>query len=132
MPGEATETTAATEQDLPQPQAETETGTESDSDAVPELKEQNSTQATTQQAQLAAATETDERPISKAKQSQSEKKAWKAKSKLGLQHVTGVTRVNIGKLKNIYFVIKKSDVYKSTSSDIYIVFGEAKIEDFSQ
>ncbi|XP_057266234.1 nascent polypeptide-associated complex subunit alpha, partial [Pezoporus wallicus] len=58
MPGEATETVPATEQELPQPQAETGSGTESDSDeSVPELEEQDSTQATTQQAQLAAAAE---------------------------------------------------------------------------
>lgn len=92
-------------------------GTESDSDeSVPELEEQDSTQATTQQAQvgqaaarpsgggagsllvlcsahlgivtgpssflssqLAAAAEIDEEPVSKAKQSRSEKKARKVR-----------------------------------------------------
>ncbi|KAM6395104.1 nascent polypeptide-associated complex subunit alpha isoform 1-T1 [Rhynochetos jubatus] len=147
MPGEATETVPATEQELPQPQAETApaalppaapaaapgSGTESDSDeSVPELEEQDSTQATTQQAQLAAAAEIDEEPVSKAKQSRSEKKARKAMSKLGLRQVTGVTRVTIRKSKNILFVITKPDVYKSPASDTYIVFGEAKIEDLSQ
>ena len=40
MPGEATETVPATEQELPQPQAETGSGTESDRDeSVPELEE---------------------------------------------------------------------------------------------
>ncbi|NP_001106674.2 nascent polypeptide-associated complex subunit alpha isoform a [Homo sapiens] len=108
-------------------------GTESDSDeSVPELEEQDSTQATTQQAQLAAAAEIDEEPVSKAKQSRSEKKARKAMSKLGLRQVTGVTRVTIRKSKNILFVITKPDVYKSPASDTYIVFGEAKIEDLSQ
>ncbi|KAK2897412.1 hypothetical protein Q8A73_013792 [Channa argus] len=106
-------------------------GTESDSDdSVPELEEQDSTQ--TQQAQLAAAAEIDEEPVSKAKQSRSEKKARKAMSKLGLRQVTGVTRVTIRKSKNILFVITKPDVYKSPASDTYIVFGEAKIEDLSQ
>ncbi|EQB77791.1 hypothetical protein CB1_000449043 [Camelus ferus] len=108
-------------------------GTESDSDeSVPELEEQDSTQTTTQQAQLAAAAEIDEEPVSKAKQSRSEKKARKAMSKLGLRQVTGVTRVTIRKSKNILFVITKPDVYKSPASDTYIVFGEAKIEDLSQ
>ncbi|NXY92049.1 NACA protein, partial [Alcedo cyanopectus] len=103
-------------------------GTESDSDeSVPELEEQDSTQATTQQAQLAAAAEIDEEPVSKAKQSRSEKKARKAMSKLGLRQVTGVTRVTIRKSKNILFVITKPDVYKSPASDTYIVFGEAKV-----
>ncbi|KAK2101996.1 hypothetical protein P7K49_019663 [Saguinus oedipus] len=105
-------------------------GTESDSDeSVPELEEQDSTQATTQQAQLAAAAEIDEEPVSKAKQSRSEKKARKAMSKLGLRQVTGVTRVTIRKSKNILFVITKPDVYKSPASDTYIVFGEAKVDE---
>ncbi|XP_060620148.2 nascent polypeptide-associated complex subunit alpha isoform X2 [Anolis sagrei] len=108
-------------------------GTESDSDeSVPELEEHDSSQTTTQQAQLAAAAEIDEEPVSKAKQSRSEKKARKAMSKLGLRQVTGVTRVTIRKSKNILFVITKPDVYKSPASDTYIVFGEAKIEDLSQ
>ncbi|XP_034507901.1 nascent polypeptide-associated complex subunit alpha isoform X50 [Ambystoma mexicanum] len=132
MPGEATETVPATEQELHQPQVETGSGTDSDSDeSVPELEEQDSTTAT-QQAQLAAAAEIDEEPVSKAKQSRSEKKARKAMSKLGLRQVTGVTRVTIRKSKNILFVITKPDVYKSPASDTYIVFGEAKIEDLSQ
>lgn len=94
-------------------------GTESDSDeSVPELEEQDSTQATTQQAQvgqaggipagsgslrchlsvvtgssivsafpslqLAAAAEIDEEPVSKAKQSRSEKKARKVRLQLAL------------------------------------------------
>uniref|UniRef100_A0A8C7QRK7 NAC-A/B domain-containing protein n=1 Tax=Oncorhynchus mykiss TaxID=8022 RepID=A0A8C7QRK7_ONCMY len=106
-------------------------GTDSDSDdSVPDLEEQDSTQ--TQQAQLAAAAEIDEEPVSKAKQSRSEKKARKAMSKLGLRQVMGVTRVTIRKSKNILFVIPKPDVYKSSASDTYIVFGEAKIEDLSQ
>uniref|UniRef100_A0A6I8R696 Nascent polypeptide-associated complex subunit alpha n=1 Tax=Xenopus tropicalis TaxID=8364 RepID=A0A6I8R696_XENTR len=107
-------------------------GTESDSDDSPPELEQDSTQTTTQQAQLAAAAEIDEEPVSKAKQSRSEKKARKAMSKLGLRQVTGVTRVTIRKSKNILFVITKPDVYKSPASDTYIVFGEAKIEDLSQ
>ncbi|XP_010776687.1 nascent polypeptide-associated complex subunit alpha isoform X3 [Notothenia coriiceps] len=108
-------------------------GTESDSDdSVPDLEEQDSAQTQTQQAQLAAAAEIDEEPVSKAKQSRSEKKARKAMSKLGLRQVTGVTRVTIRKSKNILFVITKPDVYKSPASDTYIVFGEAKIEDLSQ
>merc|ERR1712203_598349 len=40
--------------------------------------------------------------------------------------------VTIRKSKNILFVITKPDVYKNPSSDTYIVFGEAKIEDLSQ
>ncbi|XP_040196957.1 nascent polypeptide-associated complex subunit alpha isoform X36 [Rana temporaria] len=151
MPGEATETVPVAEHELHQPQAETApeaipppsdalpaletrpagSGTESDSDdSPPELE--HDTHSSTQQAQLAAAAEIDEEPVSKAKQSRSEKKARKAMSKLGLRQVTGVTRVTIRKSKNILFVITKPDVYKSPASDTYIVFGEAKIEDLSQ
>ena len=46
--------------------------------------------------------------------------------------VTGVCRVAIRKSKNILFVINQADVYKNPSSDTYIIFGEAKIEDLSQ
>merc|ERR1719223_2157243 len=35
------------------------------------------------------------------------------------------------KSKNILFVISRPDVHKSPTSDTYIVFGEAKIEDLS-
>ncbi|KAK2105990.1 hypothetical protein P7K49_015504 [Saguinus oedipus] len=114
MPGEATETIPATEQELPQPQAETGSGTESDSDeSLTDPKERDSTLATTQ-AQLAGAAETDKELVSKAKQSRRD------------------TRVTIRKSKNILFVITKPDVYKSPASDNYIVFGAAKIKDLSQ
>ncbi|XP_011834547.1 PREDICTED: nascent polypeptide-associated complex subunit alpha-2 [Mandrillus leucophaeus] len=132
MPGEVTETVPATEQELPQPQAETGSETASDSgESVPGLEEQDSTQTTTQKAQLAGAAEIDE-PVSKAKQSRSEKKARKAMSKLGLLQVTGVTGITIRKSKNILFVVTKPDAYKSPASDTYIVFGETKIQDLSQ
>uniref|UniRef100_A0A3B1IEC7 NAC alpha domain containing n=1 Tax=Astyanax mexicanus TaxID=7994 RepID=A0A3B1IEC7_ASTMX len=70
--------------------------------------------------------------VCKTKQSRSEKKARKAMSKLGLKQIHGVTRITIRKSKNILFVITRPDVFKSPASDIYIVFGEAKIEDLSQ
>uniref|UniRef100_A0A2K6TZB4 NAC-A/B domain-containing protein n=1 Tax=Saimiri boliviensis boliviensis TaxID=39432 RepID=A0A2K6TZB4_SAIBB len=122
MPGKATETIPAMEQELLQG-----SGTESDSDeSVPELEEHNSTQTTTEQAQLAAAADINEKPSS------SEKKAQKAMSKLGLGQITGVTRVTIWKSKNILFVITKPDVYKSPALDIYIVLGGDKNEGLSQ
>ncbi|KAM9783203.1 uncharacterized protein nacad [Neosynchiropus ocellatus] len=70
--------------------------------------------------------------LNRSKQSRSEKKARKAMSKLGLKPVHGVTRITIRKSKSILFVISRPDVFKSPASDIYIVFGEAKIEDLSQ
>uniref|UniRef100_A0A4W5PBV1 Nascent polypeptide associated complex subunit alpha n=1 Tax=Hucho hucho TaxID=62062 RepID=A0A4W5PBV1_9TELE len=122
MPGEATETVPVTEQEMQQPQVETGSYSNIISHMI----------IIYFFSQLAAAAEIDEEPVSKAKQSRSEKKARKAMSKLGLRQVTGVTRVTIRKSKNILFVITKPDVYKSPASDTYIVFGEAKIEDLSQ
>jgi len=106
-------------------------GTDSDSDDMPELEEQDPGVAS-QQAAVAAAAGIQEEPVSKSKQSRSEKKARKAMSKLGLKPVLGVNRVTIRKSKNILFIIAKPDVFKSPASDTYIVFGEAKIEDLSQ
>lgn len=106
-------------------------GTDSDSDDMPELEEQDPGVAS-QQAAVAAAAGIQEEPVSKSKQSRSEKKARKAMSKQGLKPVPGVDRVTIRKSKNILFVISKPDVFKSPASDTYIVFGEAKIEDLSQ
>ncbi|KAL4203550.1 hypothetical protein AMTRI_Chr01g128540 [Amborella trichopoda] len=81
-------------------------------------------------------------PNSKLKQSRSEKKSRKAMLKLGMKPIPGVTRVTVKKSKNftrllfswalqILFVISKPDVFKSPTSDTYVVFGEAKIEDLS-
>jgi len=67
----------------------------------------------------------------KGRQSKSEKKARKAMAKLNLQKISGVNRVCIRKSKTILFIISNPEVYKSPSSDMYVVFGEAKIEDLS-
>jgi len=63
--------------------------------------------------------------------SRNEKKARKAISKLGLKHVEGITRVTLRRPKNILFVISQPDVYRSPSSNTWIIFGEAKIEDLN-
>nr|ACU13491.1 unknown [Glycine max] len=67
----------------------------------------------------------------RSKQTRSEKKSRKAMLKLGMKPVTGVSRVTVKKSKHILFVISKPDVFKSPTSDTYIIFGEAKIEDLS-
>ncbi|KAI3843137.1 hypothetical protein MKX03_011621 [Papaver bracteatum] len=67
----------------------------------------------------------------RSKQSRSEKKSWKAMLKLGMKPITGVSRVTIKKSKNILFVISKPDVFKSPTSDTYVIIGEAKIEGLS-
>lgn len=105
--------------------------TDSDSDdEVPDLEDAEDTQANASDAFAAAGIQ--EEPVSKSKQSRSEKKARKAISRLGLKTVSGVTRVTVRKSKNILFVINKPDVYKSPGGDTHVVFGEAKIEDLSQ
>ncbi|KAF2851025.1 nascent polypeptide-associated complex, alpha subunit [Plenodomus tracheiphilus IPT5] len=63
--------------------------------------------------------------------SRNEKKARKAIAKLGLKHIDGITRVTLRRPKNILFVINQPDVYKSPSSNTWIIFGEAKIEDLN-
>merc|ERR1711898_60398 len=68
----------------------------------------------------------------KAKQSRSEKKSRKAMSKLGMKPVPGIIRVTVKKSKNILFVIKEPDVFKTSaenpkSAQTYVVFGKAEI-----
>merc|ERR1712046_341863 len=72
----------------------------------------------------------------KGKQSKSEKKSRKAMAKLGMKPVPGIIRVTVKKSKNILFVIKEPDVFKTSSDNpkapaTYIVFGKAEIEDLS-
>merc|ERR1712195_405059 len=71
-----------------------------------------------------------------AKQSRSEKKSRKAMAKLGMKPVPGIIRVTVKKSKNILFVIKEPDVFKTSSDNpkspaTYVVFGKAEIEDLS-
>merc|ERR1711939_1117606 len=72
----------------------------------------------------------------KGKQSRSEKKSRKAMAKLGMKPVPGIIRVTVKKSKNILFVIKEPDVFKTSSDNAkapatYVVFGKAEIEDLS-
>ncbi|WOL11977.1 nascent polypeptide-associated complex subunit alpha-like protein 1 [Canna indica] len=67
----------------------------------------------------------------RSKQSRTEKKSRKAMLKLGMKLVPGVSRVTFKKSKSVLFVISKPDVFKSPTSDTYIIFGEAKVEDLS-
>merc|ERR1740120_559346 len=67
----------------------------------------------------------------KGKQNRAEKKSRKVVQKLGMKPVPGIVRVTVKKSKNILFVISNADVHKAQNSDLYVVFGEAKIEDLS-
>ena len=71
----------------------------------------------------------DDKKDGATKINRSEKKSRKAVQKLGMKPVQGIVRVTVKKSKNILFVISKPDVHKAPSSDTYVVFGEAKIED---
>ena len=66
----------------------------------------------------------DASPLNRA-----EKKSRKMMQKLGMKPVPGVLRVTVKKSKNVLFAISKPDVFKSPTSDTYVVFGEAKSED---
>lgn len=65
------------------------------------------------------------------KQNRAEKKARKAMQKLGMKAIPGITRVTVVKNKTMLFVIGNPDVLKNPSSDTYVIFGEAKIDDGS-
>lgn len=67
----------------------------------------------------------------RGKISRAEKKARKAIAKQGMKQLPGIDRVTIRKAKNIQFTINNPDVFKSPASDTYVIFGEAKIEDYS-
>ncbi|CDW59646.1 nascent polypeptide associated complex protein [Trichuris trichiura] len=103
---------------------------ESDHDSQSESEGEQ--QVTQQQKQVAAAAGLEEQVAKAGKQSRSEKKARKLFSKSNLKQVQGITRVCIRKSKSILFVVNNPDVYKNPSSETFIVFGEAKIEDLSQ
>ena len=53
-------------------------------------------------------------------------------SKMGLKPVEGINRVTIKKSKNMLIAIDRPDVFKSPTSETYIVFGEAKVEDLTK
>lgn len=57
-----------------------------------------------------------------------ETKARKELLKLGLKPITGIHRVTFVRGKSV-FAISEPEVYKNPTSDSYIVFGEARVED---
>lgn len=69
----------------------------------------------------------------KARQNRAEKKSRRALTKLGLVPLPGkITRVNIKKSKNITFVITNPEVFKSPSTDTYVIHGEVHVDDNSE
>uniref|UniRef100_A0A8C9ET93 NAC-A/B domain-containing protein n=1 Tax=Pavo cristatus TaxID=9049 RepID=A0A8C9ET93_PAVCR len=102
---------------------------ESNDESIPELEEPEGAEPRPMQTQVGAG---DPGDVGHNVWSSPSCLLPQAMSKLGLRQIHGVTRITIRKSKNILFVITKPDVFKSPASDIYIVFGEAKIEDLSQ
>eukprot|EP00620_Florenciella_sp_RCC1587_P014463 CAMPEP_0182564690 /NCGR_PEP_ID=MMETSP1324-20130603/6578_1 /TAXON_ID=236786 /ORGANISM="Florenciella sp., Strain RCC1587" /LENGTH=186 /DNA_ID=CAMNT_0024778197 /DNA_START=110 /DNA_END=670 /DNA_ORIENTATION=+ len=98
-----------------------------DEDEVPELEEPEDAEGAEEEEEEAGGDEGE----GAGKQNRSEKKSRKAMQKLGMKAVPDIIRVTVKKSKNILFVISRPDVFKSPSSDTYIIFGEAKIEDLS-
>lgn len=68
----------------------------------------------------------------KTKLNRNEKKARKMMSKIGLKPIVGVKRVAIKKTRDVLFIISDPEVLKSPSSNTYIIFGEAKVDDANQ
>jgi len=66
------------------------------------------------------------------KQSRSEKKAKKAILKLGLKPVNDVFRVTIKKGNDLLFVISEPEVYRNSGDNTYVIFGEAKMDEFNR
>ena len=95
--------------------------------SVPELEEAGA-DADAGAADGGAAAATGE----KAVHNRAEKKSRKAMQKLGMRPIGGVTRMAVKKSNQVLFVISNPDVFKSPSSDTYVIFGEAKTEDNSQ
>lgn len=66
-----------------------------------------------------------------AKETRSEKKAKKALQKLGLKPVPDCMRVTM-KHGNHLFVIARPDVYRTPSSDVYVIMGAITVESLNE
>jgi len=65
------------------------------------------------------------------KLNKNEKKARKAIGKLGLKPVPGINRVTMKKGSDILFIINNPEIFKTATTDTYVIFGDAKIENLS-
>ena len=101
-------------------------------DTTPKIEEEQTEEVEKKVEEVSSKEEEEEEEENAPKKiNRAEKKARKAISKLGMKPVSDIMRVTVKKSKSILFVISKPDVYKSASSDTYVVFGEAKIEDLN-
>ncbi|CAI1737609.1 hypothetical protein SEUBUCD646_0O03590 [Saccharomyces eubayanus] len=60
-----------------------------------------------------------------------EKKARELIGKLGLKQIPGIIRVTFRKKDNQIYAIEKPEVFRSVGGN-YVVFGEAKVDNFTQ
>jgi nascent polypeptide-associated complex subunit alpha len=102
-----------------------------DDDDVPELEPQSDADLMAAAAAGGGMMEGGAESDAQKQQNRNEKKSRKAMQKLGMRPVSGVLRVTVKKSKNVLFAFHKPDVFKSPTSDTYVVFGEAKSEDAS-
>ncbi|KAF6005233.1 hypothetical protein F1559_003040 [Cyanidiococcus yangmingshanensis] len=124
------------------PHIESVTEEELDQEDLQEVKQEDIEEAARESgidpkrlAQQAAVLQAHEQAIGAApleggigtRQSRAEKKTRKALSKLGLKKLPGFTRIAVKKEGTLLFVVSQPDVYKSSASDTYVFFGEAKI-----
>mmetsp|Transcript_20953 Transcript_20953/g.27176 ORF Transcript_20953/g.27176 Transcript_20953/m.27176 type:complete len:234 (+) Transcript_20953:168-869(+) len=114
-----------------EPELDEDEDDDDDDDDVPELDEVDQVEDVPPAGADDAAAGAGGEDGTKGKQNRSEKKNRKAMQKLGMKTVTNIMRVTVKKSKNILFAIQQPDVFKSSSSDTYVIFGEAKIEDLS-
>lgn len=63
--------------------------------------------------------------------SKNEKKAREMIKKLNLKPIKGITRVTFKQRGNLIYAIDSPDVYRS-GGGMYVVFGEAKVDDMNQ
>ena len=98
---------------------------------TPKIEEENMPELEDDMPEIEEVVEEKEQEDAPKKINRAEKKARKAISKLGMKPVSDIMRVTVKKSKNILFVVSKPDVYKSSSADTYVIFGEAKIEDLN-
>ena len=118
-----------TETEKKEEQVKVEEVNDSDSEGMPELEETEKDDQTPQDLP-----DLSQFGISK-KQAKNEKKSRKAMAKVGMKPVQGIKRAvfkktKTGKEEHIIF-IQQPEVYKSTGGDVYIIFGDAKLEDIS-
>ncbi|KAJ1654809.1 GAL4 enhancer protein [Dispira simplex] len=95
-------------EEIPQEQPQAETPAEAQQEAVPQIPPME---------------------VPQVPQTRTEKKARKAMTKQGLNPVEGIVRVTLLRPKGIVYAIARPDVYKSATSNTYVVFGDARVED---